>query len=167
MPGRVVDLSVPGSTFPDPVIVDTNVIVEHLVAPFVPILPRSPVRANARRAAQFFRTLIATNGVGIVTPIAFAEVVHAAVKARYTQERLRLGPGARGASGRPISDWLALYKEDATILHAAVTAPKSFRPLGVQGIDSRPTVVYDATHRHSSTVDGRPSATDSSGDDPP
>lgn len=118
MPGSVVDLSVAGSAFPNPIVVDTNLIVEYLVAPYIPILPVSPVRANAQRAVGFFRTLFETNGTGIVTPIAFTELVHAAVKARYNQERLRLGPSASGTSGRPIRDWLALYKQDETILQA-------------------------------------------------
>lgn len=118
MPGSVVDLSVARSAIPDPIVVDTNLIVEYLVAPFIQILPASPVKVNAQRAARFFSTLITSNGTGIVTPIAFTEFVHVAIKARYNQERLRLGTGARGASGRPIGDWRALYKQNETILQA-------------------------------------------------
>jgi predicted nucleic acid-binding protein len=116
MAGSVVDLSVVGPVFPDPIVVDTNLIVEYFIVPFIPILPASPIRVNAQRADLFFRTLIANNGTGIVTPVAFTEFVHAAVKFRYNQARLQLGPAARGAPGRPITDWVALYKQDETIL---------------------------------------------------
>lgn len=129
MPGSVVDLSVVGPVFPDPIVVDTNLIVEHLVVPFIPILPASPVRVNAQRAGLFFHTLISTSGTGIVTPIAFTEFVHAAVRFKYNQERLRLGPGARGTSGRPFADWLALYKQDETILQAFLPDLEQLRQL--------------------------------------
>ena len=129
MPGRVVDLSVVGPAFPDPIVVDTNLIVEHLIVPFIPVLPASPLRVNAQRAGLFFHTLIVTNGTGIVTPVVFTELVHAAVRFKYNQERLRLGPGARGASGRPITDWLALYKQDETILQAFLPDLEQLRRL--------------------------------------
>jgi predicted nucleic acid-binding protein len=129
MRGSVVDLSVPGSAFPSPIVVDANLIVEYLVTPLAPISPASPFRANTQRATQFFRTLRATSSIGLVTPIAFTEVVHAAVKARYNQERLRLRAGARGTSGRPIRDWLALYKHDATILQDFLPDLEQFRRL--------------------------------------
>jgi predicted nucleic acid-binding protein len=129
MPGSVVDLSVAGSGFPDPIVVDTNLIVEHLVVPYIPILPASPVTVNAQRAGAFFRALIAGNGTGIVTPMAFAEFVHAAVKIKYRQERLRIGPGSQNRYGRPISDWLALYKQDAAILQTFLPDLEQLRRL--------------------------------------
>ena len=102
MPGSVVDLAVPGQTFPDPIIVDANLIVEYLVAPFVADLPPSSVTLNARRAAAFFRRLIARNGTGIVTPTAFAEVIHVAVKVAYRRRALRrlIRTHARVTAGR-------------------------------------------------------------------
>jgi predicted nucleic acid-binding protein len=118
MPGSVIDLSVPGQTFPDPVVVDANLIVEYLLAPFVAVLPPSSITRNAERAAAFFQALIVRNGTGIVTPTAFAEVIHVAVKATYQQALRRLGPAARQTYCRPIKDWLSLYKQDATILQA-------------------------------------------------
>lgn len=83
MPGSVVNLSVAGSAFPDPVVVDTNLIVERLVVPYIPIPSTSTVAVGAQRAGAFFRTLIARNGTGIVTPTVFAEFVHVAVKIKY------------------------------------------------------------------------------------
>jgi len=129
MPGSVVDLSNPGTSFPDPVVVDTNLIVEHLVVPYIPILSASPVTVAAQRAGAFFHALIANNGTGIVTPMVFTELVHAAVRIRYRQERLRLGPVGQQRYGRPITDWLALYKQDETILQAFLPDLEQLRRL--------------------------------------
>jgi len=118
MPGNVVDLSIAGSVFPDPIVVDTNLIVEHLIVPYIPLLPASPAKSNAQKAGWFFHTLIATNGTGIVTPVVFAELVHVAVRFRYNQARLGLGSGAVQRYGQVISSWLDLYKQDETILQA-------------------------------------------------
>ena len=129
MPGSVVDLLVAGSGFPDPIVVDTNLIVEHLVVPYIPILPASPVTVSAQRAGAFFRALTAGNGTGIVTPVVFAEFVRAAVKIKYRQERLRIGPGNQNRYGRPIKDWLALYKQDEAILRAFLPDLEQLRRL--------------------------------------
>lgn len=94
MPGRVVNLSAPGSRFPDPIVVDTNLIVEQLIVPFLGVLP--PVNSvYARRANQFFSELVANSGTGIVTPTALNEFVHMAVKFKYRHERLHLGTSAQ------------------------------------------------------------------------
>jgi len=118
MARSLVDLSVGGTSFPDPIVVDTNLIVDYIVVPFITTIAPPPTTVNAQRADQFFRALIAGNGTGVVTPTAFAEFVHAAVKVKYSQERLRLGSGARQTYGRPVPNWLSLYKQDATILQA-------------------------------------------------
>jgi len=115
MPGSVVDLSVPGSRLPDPIVVDTNLIVERLIVPFLGALPVSAA-ANPARARWFFRELVATNGTGIVTPTAFGEVVHVAIATKYRHETTRLGAAALQKYGRPIRGWHDLYKADATIL---------------------------------------------------
>jgi hypothetical protein len=118
MPGSVVDLSVPGAVFPDPIVVDTNLLVERLIYPFLGLLPGAtpqPVRAT-----QFFRGLAARRGSGIVTPTVFNEFVHSAVHLRYKQELLKLGgtPNQIQRYGRPINNWKVLYKIDPGILHA-------------------------------------------------
>lgn len=128
MPGSVVDLSVARSRIPDLIVVDTNLIVERLVVPFLGVLPSSPAaKLNAHRANQFFQTLIANDGRGIVTPTAFNEFVHVAIKSKYKQERLRLGPNVLPTSGRRINSWLDLYKQDASILQAFLINLERFR----------------------------------------
>ena len=116
MAGRVVDLSGGDVAFPSPIVVDSNLLVDYVVVPFVST--PAPTTLNAQRARRFFRALIAGNGTGVITPTAFAETIHAAVKLRYNQVRLRLGPGARIVNGRPVTNWLSLYKADPTILQA-------------------------------------------------
>ena len=69
MPGSIVDLSLPGSSVPDPIVVDTNIIAEYLLASFF------VSTVFALRASQFFNDLIANNGTGVVTPKAFTEFV--------------------------------------------------------------------------------------------
>ncbi len=117
MPGSVIDLSVSGTRFPDPIVVDTNLLVERLIVPFINGLPL-PTTVNAHRADMFFQALIASNGTGIIPPTAFNEFVHCAVKIKYRHERLRLGGNAQQKYGRPINIWLELYKQDATLLQA-------------------------------------------------
>jgi predicted nucleic acid-binding protein len=115
MTGSIVDLSARRAGVPDPIVVDTNLLVERFLVPFVGALPISPTSVRAQRAAQFFDDLVSRNGIGIITPTCFAEFIHVAVKFRYRQERLRLGAGIRQAHDRPIRDWLDLYKADAAI----------------------------------------------------
>ena len=116
MPGRVVDLATGWTSLPDPIVVDTNLIVEYVVVPLVTPATPAATTISARRADDFFRWLVAGGGAWIVTPTIFAETIHAAIRLESEQERLRLGPGARLANGQPIANWLSLYKADPTIL---------------------------------------------------
>lgn len=119
MPGSVVNLSVPGYQLPDLIAVDTNLIVERLIVSFpsvTSIPPRTIV--NAQRTNQFFQDLIASNGTGIVTPTAFNEFIHVAIKLEYDKQRLLLSPSTRQMYSRPIKNWHDLYKQDPTILRA-------------------------------------------------
>jgi len=113
MPGSIVDLSLPGSSVPDPIVVDTNIIAEYLLASFfVPTV-------FALRASQFFNDLIANNGTGVVTPTAFTEFVHVAVRVKYNQEFARMTVFERKFKyGYPVKNWAGLYKQDPTILRA-------------------------------------------------
>lgn len=114
MPGSVVDLSDPNRRLPDVVVVDTNVLVERLLASYVDDLPPSPVAVNAERAGWFFRTLTSSGVVGIVTPTVFTEFVHAAVKAHYKQERRRLGSAAVQTYGHPVRACYGLWATTPT-----------------------------------------------------
>lgn len=146
MPGSIVDLAQPGRQLPTVVVVDTSLLVERLLASYFDDLPPSPVVVNAERTRWFFQTLTGVGGVGLVTPTAFAEFVHAAIRSRYKAERQRLGPAIVQRFGRPAADWLALYKLDQAILHdflpelqelsrrliangLLIVAPDDFRPL--------------------------------------
>lgn len=116
MTGSVIDLSVPGAQIADPVIVDTNLIVDFLVGPLIGVLPLLRATRNADRANQFFGELLANNRIGIVTPTVFKELVHVAVKFKYQQAWRRLRSGHHHPYSRTVKSWQALYKQDATIL---------------------------------------------------
>ncbi len=109
MPGSVIDLSISGSSIPDPVVVDTNLLVERLIVPFLGLLPASPT-LEAARADQFFVKLDQSNATGLITPTVFNEFVHVAIKFRYRQELLHRGENP--------NTWTRLYKQDPSILHA-------------------------------------------------
>jgi hypothetical protein len=119
VPGTVVNLSVPGYRQADLVVVDTNLLIERLIVTYLGAAPMS-ARAivNARRTDQLFQEIRAAIGTAIVTPTAFNEFIHLAIKTKYDQERRRLGPSARPTYGRPDNSLLDLYKRDATILRA-------------------------------------------------
>jgi predicted nucleic acid-binding protein len=116
MTGSIVDLSAQQASIPDPIVVDSNLLVERFLVPFVGVLPTSSTGIRAQRASQFFNELVARNGIGITTPTCFTEFVHVAIKFLYRQERLRLGARIRQAYDQPIRDWLDLYKADSAIL---------------------------------------------------
>jgi predicted nucleic acid-binding protein len=111
MPGRVFNLSLPGLSIPDPIIVDTNLIVEYLLASYFVPAPRMP------QVNQFFGNLISRRGTGIVTPTVFTEFAHVAVRAKYNHElRLMTPHDRRSKYGYPLRDWKDLYKQGASIL---------------------------------------------------
>lgn len=118
MPGSVIDLSRPGYTIPDPIVVDTNLIVERLIVPLAGTTSSPQVTVNAHRANQFFLSLLATNRTGIVTSTVLNELLHVAIRTKYQEERRRLGSRSRQPFGRTINSWRDLYKADATILQA-------------------------------------------------
>ena len=125
MAGSVVDLSQPGARFPPVVIVDTNVIVEFLLASFL-----DPVAVPAAHVTQFFDDLFAIGGHGIVTPTAFTEFVHVLIRAEYRHEYGRMATIDRNARyASPVRGWRDLYKQDPTILHAFLPGLERFRQL--------------------------------------
>lgn len=118
MPGNVVDLSVGRPRFPDIVVVDTNPIVEYVLVPSIGERTPAPVAIASEPASAFFEAVYAHNGTGIVAPTTLVEFVHTAVRDRCKQERLRLRSKGRPSGERPIGDWLALSKQDETVLRA-------------------------------------------------
>ena len=125
MPGSVVDLSQPGSSVPSIVIVDTNVIVEYLLATFL-----NPAATPAAHVTQFFTDLAAGNDIGIVTPTVFTEFVHVLVRTRYRHEYGRMTALDRNTKyARSVRGWADLYKQDPAILHAFLPDLERFRRL--------------------------------------
>ena len=110
--GNLFDLSVAGHYLPDRVVIDSNLIVVHLLAAFP-----TPDPVVAARAAWLFGGLVSGATLAIVTPTIAAEVFHIAVKARYRAELPNHGLAlARALPGRKRFDWIDLYKLDPTIL---------------------------------------------------
>lgn len=113
MPGKIVDLGEPMVTPPNLVAVDANVVVTRLVDAYP-----TPADRDARRAAGSFRQLEATGHQGILTPTAYSEVIHAAVKVTYQRERATHRAALAAHYNRSGGfSWVDLYKLDPTILY--------------------------------------------------
>ncbi|MGH2535320.1 MAG: type II toxin-antitoxin system VapC family toxin [Thermomicrobiales bacterium] len=111
MSGNLVNLSQPGIAIPDPVVVDSNVVIAFFQAFF----PGEHAQ-QVDRASSFFRRLRAENQQAILTPSAFSELLHVAVRNRYkliVKDQRRVLTARYGV---PINTWVDLYKEDPTIL---------------------------------------------------
>ena len=111
MSGKLIDLSQPDFFVPNPVVVDTSVVVA--------LLPTSSLSAplQAAQASSFFRQLLSTNRHALITPTAFSEFIHIAIKFHYTTVLKALGKGALSQQpGVQIRNWLDLLKYDPSIL---------------------------------------------------
>lgn len=126
MPGKIVDLSLQGSSIPDPIVVDTNIITDFLLASlFVSSAPNP-------KAGQFFQHLHIDGATGVVTPTAFREFIHAALRARYKHEFRLMTPYARRTTyGYPVRDWVDLYKQDASVLQGFLPDLRTLRNLRI------------------------------------
>jgi predicted nucleic acid-binding protein len=112
--GSVVDLAAPGHQIPDLLVVDTNLIIAHLMAHM-----HSPHPRTASRAAYLFRALQASNGIGLVTSTSLNEVLHFAIKAKYRLEvQSHLADLTAAYPNRSRFDWIDLYKIDPGILQS-------------------------------------------------
>jgi len=78
MAGNLFDFNDPTVVLPSRFVVDTNVIIERV---FAALIPRTPVPnpLQAQQAAGFFQLLLTSNMTGIVTPTAYAEIIHVVV----------------------------------------------------------------------------------------
>jgi predicted nucleic acid-binding protein len=119
MPGSIVDLTVPGTPVPGLVAVDTNVVANLLLASFFTGTHSSPLRLDTQRAIRFFQDLQAIGGIGIVTPTAFVEFVHVAIKGRYNHE-INITSKLQMVKkyGKAFNYWEHLYKRDSAVLQA-------------------------------------------------
>ena len=111
MSGRVIDLSTEDVSWPDPIIVDSNLVIAN----FQHFFPRQD-HHRVDRATTFFRRLLTNSQQGVLTPTAYSEVLHIAVKNVY--EQLYRGNRAtlRQQYGAQIDGWQDLYKQDPTPL---------------------------------------------------
>lgn len=111
MSGSVVDLMQPDVTIPDPVVLDTNVVVE-----WIQTSNQQPSR-QMLRARSFIQRLIRSNQEAILTPTGYSEVLHFAIMARYKSVFKQQGKVALAARyGVNISDPRRLFKQDSSIL---------------------------------------------------
>lgn len=113
----------PGVALTSLAVIDTNVIVARLLASYAGQDPQAPLRA-----ARFFRSLIASDGIGIVTPTAFGEVVHVTIRVRYEQElNAQRSSLAAHYGQRSRYSWHQLYKIDPIILQRSGSVLEGLR----------------------------------------
>lgn len=119
LPGNVVDLSAGDWSLPETVVVDTNLLVEHLLH-VVPGVNLTRLPEQTRRAEEVFRHLKQNVISGIVTPTVFVELIHVAIRTRYQQVKIELGDASKQITtyAVAIKDAMHLYKQDPSILKA-------------------------------------------------
>jgi predicted nucleic acid-binding protein len=116
MGGSLVDLSARAAPLPDPVVVDTSVVVAAMLA-----LDKQQNPIHIVRAAELFSELLTGDHHAIFPPTAYSELLHVSIRIRNQQE-LKLNRHAILARyGTRISSWTELFKRDPTIAqqHAA------------------------------------------------
>lgn len=117
MTGRIIDLARTPFSPLGPTALDADVVIDRLLASF-----GFAHRRNAIRAEAFFQSLHAANERAILTPTAYNEVIHAAVKSVYREARPAhrevLTSRTRQRGG---FSWLDLYKLEPSILKEHVT----------------------------------------------
>jgi predicted nucleic acid-binding protein len=123
MTGRLVDLSEPGATLPDLIILDSNVIATLLEPTY-----QAQPRRELFHAAALMQALQRSGRQAILTPTAYGEVIHAAIKVMYVRVRVPQRAALAAHYGRPIGfSWLNLYKIDPTILQAQADVLEEWR----------------------------------------
>jgi len=111
MSGSVVDLTQSRVQIPDPVVVDTNVLVEWIHT----AQPQPSLRAL--RARSFLQRLVTANQSAILTPTGYSEFLHFVILARYKSVFRQQGKVALTARyGVSISDERRLLKQEPSIL---------------------------------------------------
>jgi predicted nucleic acid-binding protein len=112
MAGNLFSLVDPGVPFPDPIIIDANVIIARMLGSYP-----SQNRGDLERANAFFRALLSRGQQSILTPTAYSEVIHASIKATYLAARREYQAALSAHYGRPHGfSWLDLYKMTPAIL---------------------------------------------------
>lgn len=123
MTGRLVDLSEPGEPFPDTIVLDSNVVVTWMEQ-----FHSRRQRRELFQAIAFFRRMRQAGRQAILTPTAYGEVIHAAIKVMYVRERVSQRAALTAHYGRLGGfSWLNLYKIDPTILQAQADVLEEWR----------------------------------------
>ncbi len=104
MAGSLFNLFDPSILLPRYFIIDTNVIVERLLAA-VSASVRRPDPGQVRKAANLFQRLQVEQKTGLVTPIVYSELLHIAISLYIKQEM-----ALQGQKGR----WTDFYKANPT-----------------------------------------------------
>lgn len=119
----MIDLSVTGSRVVDPVALDANIAAAGLLSSYPGQRPASPARAR-----EFLRALIASNGLALLTPTAYNEVLHAARRAKYQQALAARRSTLIASYGvRARDTWLDLDKIAPSILRGYATELERLR----------------------------------------
>lgn len=111
MSGSVVDLSRPIVAVPNPIAVDSNVIVALLERLF----PGQRFEHTAQ-AEGFFRHILENDQQAVLTPTAYSEILHVAVRKTYELRPRGNRTALSEQFGVPMSRWQDLYKQDPTPL---------------------------------------------------
>jgi predicted nucleic acid-binding protein len=126
MSGSVVDLSHSLRALPNTFLVDTNIIfelVEHDLLSRIPdhiggVSGGSSLRVQ--RSASLFREMHERGLIGVVSPTAFAELLHVSIRLFLKQ---------RGLRSSPKLDWRAVYKESPTAIREIEPALRQLQRL--------------------------------------
>ena len=114
---RVFDLSIPGIVLPARVVVDTSLVIPHLLPGY-----HAPHPQAASRATRFFSLRRLNRTIGLVTSIGLNEIFHFAIASKYRSEIPSHVPALMTSyPAKRRFDWLDLYKIDGSILQRFVT----------------------------------------------
>lgn len=127
MPGSLFDLSDATTIVPESMLIDSNVVAARFMVAY-----QARERANAARTASFFQHAIAPRRHLVLSPTAYSEVLHTALRRRYQRELLVHRDAVLARYGRRITSWSELYKRDATLLQTQIPELNQLRPRMVQ-----------------------------------
>lgn len=110
MRSRLVHISSPESRFPDPVVIDTNLLVARFLT------AHQQRRAETARVASLFGQLLSENRQVVLTPTVYAELLHTSIRLRFQWELRHNRHAITARFGSRMTSWTELYKRDASLL---------------------------------------------------
>lgn len=127
MPGSLFDLSDVTTTVPESMLIDSNVVAARFMVAY-----QARERANAARTASFFQHATTPSRQLVLSPTAYSEVLHTALRRRYQRELLVHRDAVLARYGRRITSWSELYKRDSTLLRSLIPELNQLRLRMVQ-----------------------------------